>query len=510
LTKSEVQDLKEETIMNRDSKAVKATILIGTFGAIVGVGFVAYAVVAGDSSAAAAPDRGIPVLAAKTEDEVRLEAKGDAIRQRHKSGKGLDATPIGNGLAYDEQGRLIGVQVDRSAAIPRNRAFDDIAGQAGQAAEVDQSAGAFADELEALNEQIELETGVDTERPETKRVPAARSAALSRPATVYVGSQDEMGTQEPQVDRRELTRSMLAFSTAQSASWAERRPTGGQAAIGARQPQSVEERMLDGMQNMIDKASVAQNVAMASSRGSDGEGYGDGEGELEAGASGMGDDLYPAERGPLPTGDGEIGDMRIAAGPGFVVREGKFLDCALVNRLKADLVESPVVAQVSRDFLNHDGTAVLIPAGAKIIGRAGRVGNVQQGRVYIAFERVIFPDQRAVYFPKRQIGVDGLGSAGVEGEVDRHFWLQFGSAIMLGVLDGLAGATQNWAAVPQPRIGDMVVGRTSQNFSRIMGKIVGRYANVVPTVTVHPGSKMKIFFSQDVRLSPYRQTHAWQ
>jgi len=37
----------------------------------------------------------------------------------------------------------------------------------------------------------------------------------------------------------------------------------------------------------------------------------------------------------------------------------------------------------------------------------------------------------------------------------------------------------------------------------VLGGILQRYGNVVPTVTVEPGATMKVFFSEDVRLSPY-------
>ena len=177
--------------------------------------------------------------------------------------------------------------------------------------------------------------------------------------------------------------------------------------------------------------------------------------------------LYPAAQSAQSFGRGAIGDMRIAAGPGVVVRQGKFIDCALVNQLRVDLAESPVIAMVTRNFLNRDGSNVLIPAGAKLIGSAGTVQNPQQARVYIKFDRVIYPDQRSAYFPVRQVGaVDGAGAIGIEGDVDRHLMLQFGAAIMLGVLDGLAAAVQSANAVREPTARDLVLGQTSSNFGR--------------------------------------------
>jgi type IV secretory pathway VirB10-like protein len=127
--------------------------------------------------------------------------------------------------------------------------------------------------------------------------------------------------------------------------------------------------------------------------------------------------------------------------------------------------------------------------------------------VYIKFDRVVFPDQRSAYFPTRKVpAVDGIGAVGVEGDVDRHLVLQFGAAVMLGVLDGIGAAVQSPNAATNPTLRDLVMARTSANFSTVLAGMIEKYANVVPTVTVESGSKMKVFFAEDVRLSPYARS----
>jgi type IV secretion system protein VirB10 len=217
----------------------------------------------------------------------------------------------------------------------------------------------------------------------------------------------------------------------------------------------------------------------------------------------------PAEEQSQPFNSGGVGDMRIGGDIGReqVVRQGKFLDCVIVNEVRADLMESPVIGMVSRDFVSLDGEYVLVPAGAKLIGSAGRVQNLQQVRVYLRFDRVIFPDQRSAYFPVRRLpAVDGTGAVGVEGDVDRHFMLMFGSAVMLGLLDGLSAAVEgaNNSATPTAR--ELIAARTSGNMTQVVAGILARYGNVVPTITVESGSKMKVFFAEDVRMSPYMRS----
>jgi type IV secretion system protein VirB10 len=162
---------------------------------------------------------------------------------------------------------------------------------------------------------------------------------------------------------------------------------------------------------------------------------------------------------------------------------------------------------VSRDFVTLDGKYVLVPAGSKLLGAAGAVGNLQQARVYIKFDRVVFPDQRAAYFPVRKVpAVDGQGAVGVEGDIDRHLMLQFGAAVMLGMLDGLGAAVQGPGSAGEPTLRELVAARTSSNLSHVVAGVIQKYANVVPTVTVEPGAKMKVFFAEDVRVSSYLTT----
>jgi type IV secretory pathway VirB10-like protein len=46
----------------------------------------------------------------------------------------------------------------------------------------------------------------------------------------------------------------------------------------------------------------------------------------------------------------------------------------------------------------------------------------------------------------------------------------------------------------------------AQNFGQVAGQIIQRYANVVPTITLPSGKKMKVYFTSDVVVSPYLRT----
>jgi type IV secretory pathway VirB10-like protein len=419
-----------------------------------------------------------PVVAAPMAPEgEKLAAQGAARRaQSLQDANRLRQQEIGEGYEFDATGQLVGARPD-TADLPQNRPLAPTSA---------------------------------TAVPEPAPLPPEVSAGVHHER----GPGSEGGTatgKEDGAERELLRHSMLGYSTVRSASWATRRPEASAVAPAGERPAAAaghpgDDQVLRGMERLIDAATPAGALGSA------------GGGVAAAGPARSGDALYPAERAPQVLGRGGPGDMRIGSGvgPDAVIRQGKFLDCALVNELQADLVESPVVAMVSRDFLSLDGAYVLVPAGAKLLGTAGTVQNVQQARVYIKFDRILFPDQRSAFFPVRQVGaqavaVDGMGAVGVTGDVDRHFVLQFGAAVMLGVLDGLAAAVQGPTMVSSPPTRDLVLARTSGNLAMVLGGILQRYGNVVPTVTVQPGAKMKVFFGEDVLVTPYMRTRdlAW-
>jgi len=297
-------------------------------------------------------------------------------------------------------------------------------------------------------------------------------------------------------DRADLQGSMLGYTTSPGARWAARRAERGAGAPAAEAASlSPEEAQIRANTQSMERLASMAEKAMTGSQ--------------EAVPK------QPAETASQTAPPGEVADMRISGGigPDVVVRVGKFLDCALINRVESDIADSPVMAQVARDFMSLDGKDVLIPAGAKIYGSAGKVQSMQQAKLFISFHKIVFPRRapdetpKVAYFPTRQFpAMDSMGRLGVGGQVNRHMMLQFGAAIMLGVFDGLAAQVQSPGAEDNPSARDMVLSRTSQNFSNVVNAVIQRYANVVPTVTIKEGTKLKCYFTQDVALTPFMAT----
>ena len=452
------------------------TSLVGAAGLATGAtGTIAWRVAYRDS-------RPAPQVSA---DEARLLAKAqEAELKRENEAKKLKQADVGSGYQVDPEGNLVGQS--ETADLPPNQSLDEVgARRRGIAAEIAKGIHAGPRVPESLEGEAYGMPGLGPRND---------------------GEGEGSEVRDEKVQRAELERSMLGYSTVKAAKWAALKPELGEEessnkarskelSTAARAIGSAEERL----------AALRDTAGVAGPSLASGPAGGMWPGGLGAGPSKGGSDLMPAEEHAQQFTAGEVGDMRIGGGvgPEEIVRQGKFLDCVIVNEVRADLMESPVIGMVSRDFVSLDGQYVLVPAGAKLIGSAGRVQNLQQVRVYLRFDRVLFPDQRSAYFPVRHLpAVGGAGAVGVEGEVDRHFMLMFGSAVMLGMLDGLAAAVEG-VNPANPTLSQLIAARTSMNTSQVVAGILARYGNVVPTITVEAGSTMKVFFAEDVRMTPY-------
>ena len=221
----------------------------------------------------------------------------------------------------------------------------------------------------------------------------------------------------------------------------------------------------------------------------------------------------PAERGqasrnaPEPaekSGKEKLNSVVFGPLPPVKVSEGEFIDTVLTHRIVSDTEESPVVCSVSRDLIDDSGRFVVVPAGARMVGRSQVVNYMGAARLFIRFERLILPGGHSISFPGSQralAALDQTGALGAVTDVNRHWLLQFGTAIFVGVLEGLGAAAQQHTDPYSGRA--YVIEDTTDNFEKILNTIMQRYTNIVPTITVGQGYRMKVFLTEDILVSPY-------
>jgi len=199
---------------------------------------------------------------------------------------------------------------------------------------------------------------------------------------------------------------------------------------------------------------------------------------------------------PAATPSGTAG---VAAGKTYIVFEGTILEGVLMNRLDGSFV-GPVECLLSDDVYSHDRQHLLIPAGTKILGEAKKVEALGQTRLAVAFHRLIMPDGFSVSLDQFQ-GLDQIGDTGLRDKVNNHYLRIFGTSLAIGAL-GAVAETGTGSAFNESG-SDLMRQQFASSMAQSSEQILDRFLNILPTVTIREGHRVKVYLSGDLALPDY-------
>jgi type IV secretory pathway VirB10-like protein len=189
----------------------------------------------------------------------------------------------------------------------------------------------------------------------------------------------------------------------------------------------------------------------------------------------------------------------VAAGKTYVLFEGTILETVLINRLDGEFA-GPVECLLSTDVYSRDRQHLLIPAGSKLLGETKKVDTFGQTRLAVVFHRVIMPDGYSVSLDQFK-GLNQIGDTGLRDQVNNHYLRIFGVSLAIGALGAIAegGASGSLNASGSDLMRQGFAQSTAQSSSQILDK----FLNVMPTVTIREGHRVKVYLSGDLALPDY-------
>lgn len=189
----------------------------------------------------------------------------------------------------------------------------------------------------------------------------------------------------------------------------------------------------------------------------------------------------------------------------YEVRAGFVIPATMISGINSDL-PGKVIAQVSQSVYDTaTGKNLLIPQGARLFGEYTNDVAFGQDRVMIAWQRLIYPDGRALDIGEMP-GADGAGYSGFKDQVNNHYFRLFGSAILMSAVT--AGITYS-----QGNIGDEDGTSASSALSEALGQQLGQVTaqlisknmNVSPTIEIRPGYRFNVITIKDLTFdAPYK------
>lgn len=197
---------------------------------------------------------------------------------------------------------------------------------------------------------------------------------------------------------------------------------------------------------------------------------------------------------------GDINPHRLTAPASpYLLSAGSVIPASLITGLRSDL-PGLVAAQVSENVYDTaTGQILLVPQGARLIGRYDSVVAFGQQRALVVWQRIVMPDGRAVRLDNEP-ATDPSGYAGVADRVDFHTW-----ALLRGVaMSTLLGAGTSVSLTGESDLVQAIRESAQQNAANAGNQITARNLQVQPTITVRPGSRIRLLVHHDLILAPWR------
>ncbi|EAO1269913.1 type IV secretion system protein VirB10 [Salmonella enterica] len=181
--------------------------------------------------------------------------------------------------------------------------------------------------------------------------------------------------------------------------------------------------------------------------------------------------------------------------PNLTIAQGTMIPCGTNTELDTT-VPGQVKCTVSRDVYSADGTVKLIDKGAVVTGEQNSGIQNGQNRVFVLWSRLRNPDQTIVNLDSS--GTNALGSAGVPGQYNSHFWERMGDAVFFSVLTdgmkaGIASINNNNSNVS--------FNTTENSTDQLATEALRAKINIPPTLYAAQGDAVSIYVARDLDFS---------
>lgn len=187
----------------------------------------------------------------------------------------------------------------------------------------------------------------------------------------------------------------------------------------------------------------------------------------------------------------------------YQVMAGTIISASLITGLNSDL-PGRVIAQVTEPVYDTvTGKHLLIPQGARLLGKYDSVIAFGQERALVVWQRLILPNGSSIIIENLP-ATDKAGYAGLEDEVDFHTW-----RLIKGIaLSTLFSVGTELAFNDDSDLIRAIQGGSQNSINRAGQRIVERELNVQPTIKIRPGYPLRVIVHKDIVLKPFIQRKA--
>lgn len=189
----------------------------------------------------------------------------------------------------------------------------------------------------------------------------------------------------------------------------------------------------------------------------------------------------------------------------YELRAGFVVPALLISGINSEL-PGTIMAQTSQDVYDTPtGKWRLIPRGSRLVGTYNSEVVYGQSRVLIAWQRIIFPDGKAMDIGAMP-GADSAGYAGFKDQVNNHYFRVFGSAfLMSGITAGIAKSQPESTPYGSPSFSSALSQAVGQQLGQVTAQLIAKNLSISPTLEIRPGYRFNVIVTKDMTFSkPYQ------
>jgi type IV secretion system protein VirB10 len=208
--------------------------------------------------------------------------------------------------------------------------------------------------------------------------------------------------------------------------------------------------------------------------------------------------------------DDYLRSTRTAPLSSYEIKAGWEIPAVLEQSLNSDLPGEIKALITSNVFDTASGRYLLIPQGARLVGKYDSRISYGQDGVQVAWDRIIFPDASSVDI-NGMVGLDSHGNAGLRYDVDHHYKRLLGFAALTSAFSAAFDLSQRntQSALAYPSVGTTATAAVGQEMTQTGAMITRRNLNVQPTIKVPIGYKFTIRVNRDILFeAPYAPMQA--
>lgn len=187
-----------------------------------------------------------------------------------------------------------------------------------------------------------------------------------------------------------------------------------------------------------------------------------------------------------------VQESQVIANPSNTVLQGTMIEATLENAVDSSL-PGQLTAIVTRPVWSFNQAQILVPAGSRLFGEYSSEVEIGQGRILVAWTRLVTPDGQSVQM--EAFGGDAQGRSGITGKVNSRFAERFGSAALISLLGAApAVAAANYA----DKLSADTAQSVGQDLGSAMGSAVEAYTSLPPIISVAPGAAITVMVDRDL------------